>query len=232
MDEAKYVTIDAIIWGFFIVALTDSVYYEDEDFLQETRALLLGHSSWNAARRAIFSDDYRVYFTPDEAEWYAQLLSMLDFLMAIPFAQIHEVTHQVRQNAETNILEIAQAEKIDDEYRRRKVVIEDLAARSPSPENVGDEKIYHLVLREVTDILTAIRAGKAAVYFGYPVFEGTYSVYGGLQSSKPQPLDMTQRLVQARRLLDAIAGKGDLFVSWRLNKAPTFNSDVLLISLY
>jgi uncharacterized membrane protein len=37
-NEAKRLTLDDIIWSSFIVALTDSVYYENEEFLISCRS--------------------------------------------------------------------------------------------------------------------------------------------------------------------------------------------------
>jgi hypothetical protein len=236
--EAKRATLDDIVWHFFVVALTDSVFYENIKYLQETRQQLLGDSSSTISRMAIFGNDYRCDFTAEEAEWYAQLMSMVNFLMAIPFAQLHAATAQARRDKETwtrmcaNIPEAARAEQIDQEYEQRKTLIEDISAKSPCPENVGDEKIYHLVLREVTAFLTTIRAGRAAAYFGYPALHADYTDYRSSRPSSHDPVDATENLTWAKKSLDAIAGKESLFISWRLSKGATFGSDVLLVSMH
>lgn len=239
-SESRKLTLDQVIWGGFIRALTDSVCYESEEFLQETREILLGHSS--QATRAVFKDDYCVYFTTDEAEWHAQLLSLLDFIVAIPFAKIHAATVQAWQNQITwpmvreTIPEAIQAEEIEEEYQRRKILINTIAARSPAPENIGDEKIYHIVLREVTALITGINVGKAAVYCGYPMLDSPYVGYGNATVLAPgirtYSVDMSESLQWARRALEALEGKGALIFSWSLSKAPTFNTDVLLISIH
>src|SRR5215510_8439354 len=77
-SEAKGSTLDQLIWDYYITPLTDSEFYESEAYLRETREILLGHSSQNIAR-TILSEDFRPFFTADEAEWHAQLLSMVDF---------------------------------------------------------------------------------------------------------------------------------------------------------
>jgi hypothetical protein len=240
-NEEKKWTLDQIIWGFLIKALTDSVYYESEAFLQETRELLLGHSVQNVTR-TIFMDDYRVYFTPDEAEWYKQLLGMLGFITAIPFAKIHEATVHAWHAIDTwtttrlTIPEAAQAEEIEEEYRRRKTLIEAIAARSPFPENIGDEKIYQMVLREITTLVTGVSVGRAAIYCGYPTLDSPYSAYGTpivlAPGVREYVLDVSESIIWARRVLEALAGKGGLFVSWRLSRASTFDTDVLLVSLH
>src|SRR5579884_2691776 len=63
------VTLNDITWGFFIKALTDSVYYTSEPFLREAREMLLGHASRPIAR-TIFGHDYRPFFTADEGALY------------------------------------------------------------------------------------------------------------------------------------------------------------------
>src|SRR5438552_19028146 len=120
-NEENALTIDWIIWGNLFAKLSDSVFYENESFLQETQEMLLGHSSQNIASN-VFSEDYRSCFTADEAEWYAQLVSIVDFVTTIPFAKFHEATYTARQNKETwakmstNIPEVAQAEKLEEVY--------------------------------------------------------------------------------------------------------------------
>src|SRR5712692_1299735 len=128
-NEAKEATLDQIIWDYYVTPLTDSEYYESEAYLLETRELLLGQSSQNIAR-TILSEDFRPSFTADEAEWHAQLLSMVDFLRAIPYAKIHEATFQAWQRRDTwattrtGIPEAVQADEAEAEYQRRKALIE------------------------------------------------------------------------------------------------------------
>jgi len=232
-SEAKKSTLDRIIWNFYVLALTDSEFYESEEFLQETREILRGQSSQNIARTVI-SEDFRPSFTADEAEWHAHLLSMVDFLLAIPYAKIHEATFGAWQGRDTwatmrtIIPEALQADEAEAEYQRRKALIEALFARSPSPQQMGDEKIYHVVLREVTTLITSIRVGMAAVVCGYPVLAPPYS---GTTSSESGLLNMSERLEWIKRALEALEGKDALLMSWRLSNAPTFDADVLLLSL-
>ena len=235
--EQEPVTLNDIIWGAFIQALTDSVFYESEQFLRQTQQTLQGHSPGNIAR-TVFKEDYRVYFTREEEQWYAELMSLLDFILTTPFAKIHEATYQAWQNKATwatirpTLPEAVQAGKIDEEYLQRKALIEDISARSLLPEDVGDEQIYHLMLREVTSILTAIRVGHAGIVFGYPVLDGAYTDYRSSLSSQFERVDMTERLFWAKKSLDALAGKEELFISWRLSKASTFDGDMLLVSFH
>ncbi len=146
-SEAKEATLDRMIWGFYAQALTDSVFYESESYLRETRAILLGEATQPIAR-TVTSDDFRPYFTSDEAEWYAHLLSMVEFLTAVPLATIHEATFPAWQQKgawatlRKSIPEAMQAQELDTVYERRQASIEALVTRTPFPKNLGDVKIY------------------------------------------------------------------------------------------
>ena len=240
-SDAKEATLDQIIWDLFIRTLGDSVFYQNEAYLREAQKILLGHSSQSIARTGI-SEDFRSHFTLDEAEWHAQLMSLADFLIGIPFAEIHEATYQVWQSKDTwatmrkVIPEAIQAEKVEAEYRQRKSSIEAIAAQCPPPEDIGDEKIYHLVLREVTNLLTGIAVGGPAVYCGYPILAGPFTAYGDATDLAPgisaYVLNMSESLVWAKRALEALIGKGGLLISCRLSTASTFDADMLIITLY
>jgi hypothetical protein len=224
-SEAKEATIDKIIWKPLIVPLTDSVFYEDEVYLREAREFLLGHSSQNLVRTVV-SEDFRPSFTANEAAWYAQLVSMVDFLMMIPFTQLHEATFPAWQKRDTwkimrNIIpEAIQIDNIEKEYQERKTLLEDIAVTNPPPENFGDEKIYHLALQEITSLVTGINVGGPIVYYGYPIPRAPYS---------GASLNMSDSILWAKRVLKALSGDGGLFISWRLSNASTFDGDMLLV---
>ncbi|HEU5381649.1 MAG TPA: hypothetical protein VFV38_40020, partial [Ktedonobacteraceae bacterium] len=233
--DVQELTVDQVIWHPLVDTLADANYYEHEPFLRETRDVLLGHSSQHLAK-TIVSDDFRSSLTANEAEWYTQLVDLSDFLAAVPFASLHEATFQVRQERLSwermlaRIPEILQAEQAEQEYQRRKARIETLAASHPLPEQFGEEKISCLAMREVTSVLTSLRVGKAAVFFGYPILEGGYTSYG--DAFNDIAFDLTEALRWAKRVLDALAGKGHLFLSWRLSKASTFDADALLVCFH
>ncbi|HEU5375781.1 MAG TPA: hypothetical protein VFV38_10110 [Ktedonobacteraceae bacterium] len=233
--DVQEVTVNQVIWHPLVDALADANYYEQESFLRETRDVLLGHSSQHLAR-TVLSDDFRSSFMASEAEWYTQLVDLSNFLTTVPFASIHEATFQAQQERlswegmRASIPELLQAEQAEEEYQQRKVLIETLAASHPLPEQFGEENISCLAMREVTGILTSLRVGKAAVFFGYPILEGGYTSYGG--ASNDIAFDMTETLRWAKRVLDALAGKRHLFLSWRLSNASTFDADALLVCFH
>jgi hypothetical protein len=230
-DEFDGETIDQLIWGGILGALTDTMFYESETYLHETRQFLLGHSLKNMVR-AIISEDYRPYFTRDEAEWYRQLLDMTVFLIAFPFAKIHELfllTQQQKDSSLDLIHALSEAkeleEKGEEEYQRRKDLIAALFARIPLSDNIGDEKVHHMVLREVMNIVTGIRLERSASLYGHPTALPPFVGEGN-------KIDMSESIVWAQRALNAIAGNGTILLSWRLSKALTFDADVLLVSLH
>ncbi|HEU5374986.1 MAG TPA: hypothetical protein VFV38_06085 [Ktedonobacteraceae bacterium] len=233
--DAQEVTVDHVVWHPLVDALADANYYENEPFLRETREVLLGHSSQHLAR-TVLSDDFRSSFTSTEAEWYTQLVDLSNFLTAVPFASIHEATSQARQERlrwegmRASIPEILQAEQAEQEYARRKALIEALAASHPLPEHLGEEKIFYLAMREVTSVLTSLRVGKAAVFFGYPILEGGYTSYG--DASNNMVFDMNEALRWAKRVLEALVGKGHLLLSWRISNASTCDADALLVCFH
>ena len=83
----------------------------------------------------------------------------------------------------------------------------------------------------MTTFLTKLRVGKSAAYFGYPVFWGTNTEIRPRPRDKKE-LDITKNICWGQRALDALAGSGVLILSWRLIKAPTFDGDMLLVSLH
>jgi hypothetical protein len=231
----RNLTLDDILWGSFVIALTDSVFYESEAYLQDTRELLLGHASRNRFT-AVFTEDYHPYFTMDEVEWYEHLLGMIDFLTMIPFDRLHQAIDPALQNKERwetileRIPEAVQIEKLEQDYEQRKARLEKIAGKSPAPENVGDESIYHLVLREVTFILAEIWVVPAAARAGYPILGGPHSDYRGAELY--QFPDMTEYIMWAKRVLGALRKEGSVLIfSWRLHKALPPDNDVLFISL-
>jgi hypothetical protein len=150
--EEERITLNSILWGAFITPLTDSVFYEHEPFLRETREILQGSSSRHIAR-TVFKEDYRASFTTEEEHWYAQLVSMLEFIWATPFDR-YAATHQAWQQRETwptvrpTLPEAVLADKIDEEYWQRKALLEQIAASNLTPKDIGEEHIYHLLLQE------------------------------------------------------------------------------------
>ena len=71
-------TLDKWVWGGYVVMLGDSVFYESEEFLSETRAILTQGSP--SINRAYLNYDFRPNFTPAEHEWLEHLIHILTLL--------------------------------------------------------------------------------------------------------------------------------------------------------
>lgn len=226
--EAKVSTLDQVFWDFFIGPLTDSLFYEDRAYLQEMQRMLLGDASHISLRMSI-GEDFRPEFTEDETAWYAQLLDMVEFLLHIPFEQIHQATSAARQQRDTwmkvrrTIPAVIQAQELEKEYRQRKDAIEAIAARTPPPKNIGDEKIYHLVLREVTLAVIGIHVDEPAIHFGYPIPRPPF---------RGPDIDLSESIAWSKRALDALSGKGGIFTTWCLSSAPGFGADLFVVSFH
>jgi len=147
----------------------------------------------------------------------------------IPFEQIHQATSAARQQRDTwmkvrrTIPEVIQAQELEKEYQQRKDAIEAIAVRTPPPKNIGDEKIYHLVLRVVTLVVTSIQVDEPAIHFGYPILRPPYC---GLE------LDLSDSIAWSKRALDALAGEGGIFTTWCLSSAPGFGADLLVVTFH
>ena len=224
-------TLDGLIWRSVLHPLTDSIFFTSQEYLRELRSVLFGFPA--KARNTIFiKQDFRPYLTPTEAEWYAQLLSTLDFIQSLPFAQVTEATAEARRNDLSGPLILATVpeampiQKAYEDYERRKSATEALAASMPSPKQVGEETIYRFVLREVSELVTDVDIRLSAVYNGYPSPLPPYAVEGDNASDT----DMSELLAWAKRALGALAGDGNLVLSWQLVSAPSFDADLLFLS--
>lgn len=228
-QESKEFTLDQLIWDNLITPLSDSVYYTDEDYLREVRNVLVGLSVPNR-EKCFISEDFRPYFSADEMEWYTQLGNLVNFIADIPFAHIENAVAEYKHRQIPwaimfeSVPEAARVKAVEEEYEQRCAAIKDMSSRIPQPEDVGDEKFYCLVLREVMAVITALSIRQSALLYGHLSPAPPYS--GGLGS------DMTESIVWAKRALGAIAGEGTLLFTWRLVKAPTFDADLLILALH
>lgn len=234
-EGSQRFTLDGLIWRSFVHPLTDSVYFTSQEYLQEIRNILQGFPS--KERWKIFiKQDFRPYLTADEAEWYAQLLSMLDFIQSLPFAQIAEATADARQRKLPGNLilkTIPEAMPINEayeDYQRRQATIATLVTGFPFPEHFGEETIYRFVLREVTDLVTHIDIRLSAIYHGYPSPLPPYATEG--DAIEEDASDMSELFAWAKRALSALTGAHNLIFSWKLTSARSFDADLLLLSFH
>jgi hypothetical protein len=96
------------------------------------------------------------------------LFSLIEFIEQIPYEKISQTTHADWEQRQ-HLPEYLQTQALDEEYLRRKEWIEALAAYIPAPENMGDEMIHQLVLREMASWVRGLRVGWPAASYDYPV---------------------------------------------------------------
>lgn len=236
--ESQRFTLDGLIWDSYAYPLTDSVYFMSQEYLHEIRQILLGFPSSKERRKIFVTCDFQPDLAADEAEWYAQLLGMLTFIQSIPFAHIAAATADARQRKISGstimetIPEAMSIKGLQEDYQQRKTAIENLAAKMPLSEHLGEETIYRLVLREVTELVTAIDIRLSAMYAGHPRPLPPYARMRDDSGRDETDIDMSEPLRWVKHALDALSGTGTLFFSWQLARAASFDADLLLISLH
>jgi hypothetical protein len=189
-------TLDDIVWGDIATPLTDSVYYDNPQALRTFHDLLANGS--DELHRAYLNLDVHTDFTDSERAWYGRLSDMLDFLAGFPFPDV-----------QTGVAE----------YERRVQLIVHLASLSPPPARLGEETIYHLVLREVTAIVTHVE-----IYMRGPLLHNQRLVarvpYAAFTPPERDMLDqmpdVRESLAWAKHALAAIAGDDWLLIMWQV----------------
>jgi hypothetical protein len=192
----QFHTLDEIVWGGVISSLSDSVYYEDVPSLLEFFTLLAEGST--EIHRAYLNFNFRNQFDQVEQVWYAELWDMLDFFQGFPFDDA----------------ELARAD-----YERRKLQITHYALQSPPPARLGDEMIYHFIMREVTEITTNIDLSPAFIVPARMIPDGYYSVF---PPRRPQLLDREpdprESLEWSRKALRSIGEESWMLITWQVTR--------------
>jgi hypothetical protein len=196
-DAARqFTTLDEIVWGGIISSLSDSLFYEYAPALLKFRTLITKGS--NEVHRAYLNYDFRDDFTQVEQDWYARLREMLDFFDDFPFRDVK--------------VSIA-------EYKRRTLEIERLASQSPPQARLGDEMIYHFILREVTEITTTIGLSPPLLARGRIVPVGEHSAMppqtDDWLEGQPNP---RESLKWARKALRSIVEDGWMLITWQVTR--------------
>ena len=190
----RFVTLDEVVWGGIIMALTDSDFYTHLPTLHEYRSILSTGSS--EIHRAYLNHDFHRVFMPEERAWLGQLNDMLDFLGGFPFCDRDAALQ---------------------DYERRVEEIKQSMLLSPSPARLEDEMIHHLILREVSTILVNVDLRYSLLRSTHLVPRVPYS------SFPPQPdegrddsPDISGDLNWARRALRSIVEQGWLLLTWQV----------------
>ena len=234
--EEIRLTLDWFLWYGFLHSLTDLVFYKEKRYLQDVSHLLQGKQP-QLLERYIYQEDFRPYFTERDQEWYRQAEHMLAFLHTLPFSELHlffipatqeqeEAGEAVRGVPEEIMSQCAQ---IQAAYEQRKEGLEQLLQEHPLAEDIGQEKMFHVIFQIVTSLLTGLLVGWQAMYSGYPViWRGTI---GGTLARGLGNVDATEDILRAQRLLATLAGQRPLFFSWSVCKASSLGADAFLFHI-
>jgi len=220
-EETK-MTLDWFLWYDFLHCFTDSVFYEEKRYLQDVSNLFQGKQP-QLLQRYIYQDDFRAYFTESDSTWYRQLEHILAFLQTLPFSELHQFFSPATQEQEEPAEAVrrvpqeimSQIAQIQAAYEQRKLVLEQRLQDHPLAEDIGQEKIYHVIFQIVTSLLTGLFVGWEAMYCSYPVIRNA-TIGGMLAAQGLGNVDATEDLLRAQKLLEALAGQRPLFFSWSL----------------
>jgi hypothetical protein len=187
-------TLGNIVWGSFIHELGDSLFYEDPAFLGDLRTVLSAGSQ--EIYRTYLNYDFAWVLTPHERAWLETLSEMLEFLERYPFADTDAPLQ---------------------EYARRVDAITPMMRLSPPPQRREDETIYHLILREVSAILTAVDLRYSLLRSTHLTPGSPYASYPPQpRSGRKQMPDISADLDWTRRALLSLQEQAWLLVTWQV----------------
>ena len=234
--EETWLTLDWFLWYRFLHCLTDLVFYKEKRYLQEVSNLLRGKQP-QLLWRYIYQEDFRPYFTEHDQEWYRQAEQMLAFLQTLPFSELHpfftpatperEEAGEASKGVPEEIM--SQCEQVQAAYEQRKERLEQLSQEHPLTEDMGQEKMSHVIFQIVTSLLTGLFVGWEAMYCGYPVIRNAR--IGGTLARGLGNVDATEDILRAQRLLATLAGQRPLFFSWSVYKASSLGADAFLFHI-
>jgi hypothetical protein len=198
-------TVDDLVWGTFVSELTDADFCEDAAYLQATRNTLLHGSP--ELHRAYLSYDFRPLFSEVERDWHTQLQELAAWLQTQPF---HDITAESLARSERTAAHA--------EYEQHIQVIRTLSEHSPVPAHVGEEMLYHLILRTASAVLSTIDAFYSARY-GYLAAAGPYTAYHWNPAQPAAlrcPIDASDSVSWASRALQAITLHDWVWWTWQV----------------
>jgi len=201
-------TIDDLVWGTFVRELTDSVFSENPSYLRTTRETL-AHGS-PQLRRAYLSYDFRPKFTAEERGWHTQLEDLAAWLQIKPFPWLQHDPLPYNEEGTPQA-----------EYEQRVQANYTLSKRTPPPANVGEETLYHFVIRTAAAVLTSIDPWYSTRY-GYLAVGGPYTAYHWNPSDpadRYRPLDAGASVDWATRALRAVTLQGWVWFTWQVTAA-------------
>lgn len=199
-------SIDDLVWHWLLNKLSDvSLTTDPQASLREIRETLMHGSPM--LHRAYLSYDYRPDFTEAERDWHARLTELASWLLSMPFPV--QARGPLPEDDETT----PQAE-----YERRVRAIRMLAEQTPPPTHLGEETLYHFILRTADATLTSINPN-GTIRTGYLVAASPYTEYhwDPAQPSAPhRPPDAGASVDWATHALRAVTMRDWVWLTWQI----------------
>lgn len=199
-------TVNDLVWGGFVQALTDSEFSENAEYLRQTRETL-AHGS-PEIHRAYLSYDFRPDFTYIERDWHMRLGELGAWLQTQPFPWLQGGPLPANDESAAT----------QSKYETRAQAITELSAHSPPPAHLGEEKLYHFIMRSASAVLTGInpwysmRCGYLAA--AAPLTE--YHWNPADPNDRYKPIDAGPSVDWAVRALRAIALQEWIWMTWQI----------------
>jgi hypothetical protein len=188
----KPFTLNSLTWGPTVSALRDSLYFENPTYLFHVRTALREGSQ--SIHRVYMRRDFRADLTAEEQAWLVELWELLAFLRRFPALEVQPATA---------------------EYEARSAHVVAAQGRTSTPTTLGDETLYHLLLREVTAILTGINLQQSLRRYRYLVPAAPYSRLDDTEARQVEP-DVSLNITWASNALRAIRGEYQLLMMWQV----------------
>lgn len=197
----KHFTLDDLTWGSIISMLTDILFQRDVENLRDLQRFLSGES-WEL-KRGMIDYDFLPFLDDRERACAATLQRMVALLEGFS--------------------EALAAQSLDD-YVQQGVQLQDQARTSfaalPRIEHIGDETLYHFILREAESLLVNIdlefaRQHQRLVFPGFATFSARYRL--------DMP-DASGAVAWVKTALAALVRQETLWLTWQVHEGGLFFS--------
>lgn len=201
----RFHTIDEMVWSGFASELNDSLFNRDAAYLHQTRQTLLHGSP--ELHRTYLRYDFRSFFTEVERDWHNQLLELAAWLQTKPFSEVAD-----------DLLPISSDWEPQAEYERRVQAVRAVSDQTPPPPQIGEETLYHFILRTAEAVLTAIHPFYSA-RFSFLVVAPPFTAYNWDRSNPTAHqylIDAEASIAWASRALKAISLQDWVWLTWQV----------------
>lgn len=180
-------SVNSLLWGELLGTLSDSIYYRDPSYLRTIRTSLRhGDSVWH---RIYVLHDFQKELSANEDRWHQALIALYDYVRQFPFGNESAIT----------------------DYTSQRAAVLEWQATSPSPTQIGDEMLHHLMMHEVSSTLCAINAWASSIRYGYLVADTPYVAL----TDDDAPPNVSHFVLSTGYTLQALTGNRQAYIHWR-----------------